>query len=56
MNIIPISLARDEDAGNAIAVLERAAIRAPQIAVQTQTAILVVRNVLLNEELVSATR
>jgi len=52
----PISLARDEDARNALAALERAAIRARQIAAQTQTAIVVVRNGQLIKELVSEPR
>lgn len=56
MNNKPISLARDEDARNALAALERAAIRARQIAAQTQTAIVVVRNGQLIKELVSAPR
>ncbi len=56
MNNKPISLARDEDARNALAALERAALRARQIAAQTQTAIVVVRNGQLIKELVSEPR
>ncbi len=44
MNPKPLSQARDEDARNVTAALQRAGQRARTIATQTQTAIVVVRN------------
>lgn len=44
MNNKPLSQARDEDARHVEQALERAAQRAREIAVQTQTALVVVRD------------
>ncbi len=44
MNTKPLSEAQDEDARHALAALQRAAVQARQLAVQTQTAIVVMRN------------
>jgi hypothetical protein len=44
MNPKPLNQARDEDARNVTAALQRAGRRARAIAVQTRTAIVVVRN------------
>lgn len=44
MNPKPLSQARDEDARNITAALQRAGQRARTVAAQTQTAIIVVRN------------
>jgi hypothetical protein len=44
MNPKPLSQARDEDTRNVTAALQRAGQRARTIAIQTQTAIVVVRN------------
>lgn len=44
MNPKPLSQARDEDARNVTAALQRAGQRARTIAAQTQTDIIVVRN------------
>jgi hypothetical protein len=44
MNPKPLSEAKDEDARNALAALERAALRAREIAIQTGTALIFVRD------------
>ena len=44
MNPKPLSQARDEDARNITAALQRAGQRARRVAAQTQTDIIVVRN------------
>jgi hypothetical protein len=51
MNPKPLSEARDEDARNATAALQRAGQRARAIAAQTQTEIVVVRNGKLIKEI-----
>ncbi len=52
MNNTPISQARDEDARNALAALERAALQARRIAAKTRTALVVVKDGKLVKEMV----
>ena len=52
MNDKPITEARDEDARNALAALERAALRARRIAAQTGTALIVVKDGKLVREMI----
>ena len=44
MNTKPLSQAQDEDARHVLAALQRAGTRAKQLAVQTQTAIVIMRD------------
>lgn len=44
MNTTPLSQAQDEDARHILAALQRAGTRAKQLAVQTQTAIVIMRD------------
>jgi hypothetical protein len=53
MNNKPVSEARDEDARNALAALERAALQAKRIAAQTRTALVVVKDGKLVREMVA---
>jgi hypothetical protein len=52
MNNKPIDQARDEDARNALAALQRAALQARRIAAQTRTALVVVKDGKLVREMV----
>lgn len=56
MNPKPLHQARDEDARNVMAALLRASVRARDIASQTQTAIVVVRNGQLVREVPPSTK
>ncbi|MCQ8102569.1 hypothetical protein NP590_00520 [Methylomonas sp. SURF-2] len=52
MNTKPINQTRDEDARNALAALQRAALQARRIAAQTRTALVVVKDGKLVREMV----